>query len=196
MPVHDFDIQTDDIATQFQLMYDNTIQRAGSANYSGLLYHGYDYSHSMSWASSDRGHSPEIWDRALGWYMMALVDTLDVFPTSHSGRQQLLIILQTLAPRVVAAADATSGVWWLVISQPGRAGNYFESSGAAMFIYSLLKAVRLGYVSDSNGSIVKAAKKAYSYTLNNWVKTNTNGTMDWYGTVSVCVCLISSFVRD
>jgi rhamnogalacturonyl hydrolase YesR len=157
----------------------------GSANYTGLLYHGYDYSKTQSWASSDRGHSPEIWDRAVGWYMMALVDTLDIIPTSHTGHAQLLKILQTLAPRIVAAADSSSGVWWLVMTQPGRSKNYFESSGAAMFIYSLLKAVRVGYVSDPDGSIVKAAKKAYSYAISNWVTAKSDGTMDWKGTVSV-----------
>lgn len=56
----------DDIENQFQLMFDHTVQDPGSANYSGLLYHGYDYSHTAVWASTDRGHSPEIWSRAVG----------------------------------------------------------------------------------------------------------------------------------
>ncbi|RDB26662.1 Unsaturated rhamnogalacturonyl hydrolase YteR [Hypsizygus marmoreus] len=67
-----------DIASQVKLIYSNTLQAPGSANYTGLLYHGYDYSHTAVWASTDRGHCPEIWDRALGWYAMALVDILDI----------------------------------------------------------------------------------------------------------------------
>ncbi|KAJ3526795.1 hypothetical protein NM688_g8216 [Phlebia brevispora] len=61
----------DDITLQFRLMFDHTLQTeqslVGNESYSGLLYHGYDYSHVAIWASPDRGHSPEIWDRALGW---------------------------------------------------------------------------------------------------------------------------------
>ncbi|KAF9465919.1 glycoside hydrolase family 105 protein [Collybia nuda] len=175
----------DDIAMQYTLIYKNTLQAAGAPNNIGLLYHGYDYSHTAVWASTDRGHSPEIWDRALGWYTMALVDVLEIFPTTNSGYKSILSILQALAPKIRDAADPTTGVWWLVMTQPGRAKNYFESSGSAMFVYSLLKGVRLGYIKDTDGSIVKAAKKAYNYMVANWVITNTDGTMNWINTVEV-----------
>ncbi|KAF9527223.1 glycoside hydrolase family 105 protein [Crepidotus variabilis] len=174
-----------DIVSQFSLMYQNTLQQPGAANYTGLLYHGYDYSHTAIWASSDRGHSPEIWDRALGWYLMALVDVLDIIPPSDAGRPKLLDILTTLAPRLRDAADPSSGVWWLVITQPGRAGNYFESSGSAMYVYALLKGVRQGYILDPDGSVVAAAKKAYQYMTSHWVVANADGTMSWTNTVQV-----------
>ncbi|KAI0782735.1 Six-hairpin glycosidase [Abortiporus biennis] len=177
----------DDITLQFTLMFNNTIQNVATPNHTllNLLYHGYDFSHTTIWADPDRGHSPEIWIRALGWYSMALVDTLSIIPTSHPGHKILLNFLQTLTPRIVSAADPTSGVWWLVMTQPGRSGNYFESSGASMFVYSLLKAVRLGYVSDKDGKIVAAAKKAYQYIVKNWVVDNGDGTMGWLNTVQV-----------
>ncbi|KAF8066730.1 glycoside hydrolase family 105 protein [Lyophyllum atratum] len=174
-----------DIAAQFSLIYKNTLQATGSANYTGLLYHGYDYSHTASWASADRGHSPEIWDRALGWYFMAMVDVLDIFPKTNSGYTSIQNILRALAPKLGDAADPSTGVWGLVMTQPGRAKNYFESSGAAMFVYSLLKGVRLGYIPDADGSIVKAAIKAYQYMTTNWVIANSDGTMNWINTVSV-----------
>lgn len=170
-------------------MFDNTHVTAADANATGLLYHGYDASKTAVWASSDRGHSPEVWDRAVGWYVMALVDTLDILtgaadaPTAVAAA--LKAQLQALAPKLVANADPTSGVWWLVMSQPGRAGNYFESSGAVMFVYALLRGVRLGYITDADGSIVKAMKKAYAYIVANWVVAKSDGTMDWENTVSV-----------
>ncbi|KAJ3575413.1 hypothetical protein NP233_g1119 [Leucocoprinus birnbaumii] len=175
-----------DIAQQFALMFQNTVQNATAPNNTGLLYHGYDFSHQQVWASPDRGHSPEVWDRALGWYSMALVDILEIFPQDNPGYQNILTILQTLIPRIRDAADPTSGVWWLVITQPGRAKNYFESSGSAMFVYAMLKALRLGYVKDNaDGSILKAARKAYSYMTENWVIQNSDGTMNWLNTVIV-----------
>jgi unsaturated rhamnogalacturonyl hydrolase len=117
---------------------------------------------------------------------MALVDVLEMAPPNSGAlKPTLLNILNVLAPKIRDAADPTSGVWWLVITEPGRTRNYFESSGAAMYIYSLLKAVRLGYVEDADGSIVAAMKKAYNYAVQNWVVPNSNGTMDWKNTVHV-----------
>lgn len=174
-----------DITSQFTLMFENTIQNATAPNNTGLMYHGYDFSHKQVWASPDRGHSPEVWDRALGWYSMALVDVLEIIPTTNPGHASILRILNTLVPKIRDAADPTSGAWWLVITQPGRAKNYFESSGTAMFVYSLLKALRLGYVTDEDGSILAAAKKAYLYMVDNWVIPNSDGTMGWTNTVIV-----------
>lgn len=116
---------------------------------------------------------------------MALVDVLEIIPRSNPGYSTILKILQALAPRIKNAADPTSGVWWLVMTQPGRAKNYFESSGTAMFVYSLLKGVRLGYVPDADGSIIRVAKKAYQYMTANWVISNSDGTMSWTNTVEV-----------
>ncbi|KAF5328729.1 hypothetical protein D9619_011466 [Psilocybe cf. subviscida] len=174
-----------DITLQYRLMFENAVQKPGAANYTGLLYHGYDFSHTALWASPDRGHSPEVWDRAVGWYMMALVDILETIPASHPGHATILPILQTLLPHIRAAADPHTGVWWLVITEPGREGNYFESSGSAMFTYAMLKAVRLGYVDDRDGEYVGTAKKAYRYMTEHWVIPNDNGTMDWNNTVIV-----------
>ncbi|KAF9451590.1 glycoside hydrolase family 105 protein [Macrolepiota fuliginosa MF-IS2] len=174
-----------DITSQFNLMFQNSIQATGDANNIGLLYHGYDYSHTAAWASADRGHSPEVWDRALGWYAMALVDALDIIPNSQPGHATLLNILQTIAPKIRDAADPSSGVWWLVMTRAGHSGNYFESSGSAMFVYALLKGVRLGYIPDTDGSIVKAARKAYEYMTSHWVVSNGDGSMGWTNTVEV-----------
>ncbi|KAF5317947.1 hypothetical protein D9619_012056 [Psilocybe cf. subviscida] len=174
-----------DITSQFHLMFQNTIQNATAPNNTGLMYHGYDFSHTAPWASADRGHSPEVWDRALGWYSMALVDILDTIPKSDPGYTSILSILRTLLPRIRDAADPTTGVWWLVITQPGRQKNYFESSGSAMFTYAMLKAVRMGYISDMDGRYVAAAKKSHQYMVDNWVITNPDTTMGWTNTVVV-----------
>ncbi|KZV69135.1 glycoside hydrolase family 105 protein [Peniophora sp. CONT] len=180
----------DDISLQFSLMHTNTRQYNATVNQTqtGLLYHGYDYSHVQDWASPDRGHSPEVWDRALGWYFMALVDVLQIAPVEQTElRETLEGILKDLAPNLVKQADPETGVWWLVITWPGREGNYLESSAGSMFIYSLLRAVRLGYLDDPNGTYVAAAKKAFEYatTSGKWVITSANGTMSYNETVVV-----------
>ena len=58
-----------------------------------------------------------------------------------------------------------------------------------LFIYSLLKAVRLGFLDDREGRFVRAARYAYEYALENWVTDNGDGTMSWEGTVHVSLTL-------
>lgn len=128
--------------------------------HSGLLAHGYDASGTAVWAAPGSGASPHVWDRALGWYLMALVDTVELLSPSPTGsgtgeyRSPLLEKYQSLAKAVIAAVDPVSGAWWQVMDEPGRDGNYIEASGSAMFTYALLKGARLGYLDvggDSGG---------------------------------------------
>ncbi|KAG8936955.1 hypothetical protein FRC03_000262 [Tulasnella sp. 419] len=150
---------------------------------SGLLKHGYDESKTAVWADDITGACIEVWDRALGWYFMSLVDVLDYFPQSHPGRAVILSYLKRLAPAVKAAAESSSGIWWLVMSQPGRTGNRLESSATSMFVYSFLKAIRKGYITKATYAPV--AKKAYEYLVANYLVKETDGTLGWLGTVQV-----------
>ena len=152
---------------------------------SGLLFHGYDESKVAVWANPTTGACPNVWDRAVGWYVMALLDTLDYFPKSHSGYNKLLSYYKTLADALVKSFDTTKNGWWLVMNAPypGKKGNYIESSGTAMFTYGLLKGVRLGYISGSRYTDV--AYKAYDQMTQQFVKNATGGTLNWEGTVEV-----------
>ncbi|KDQ07742.1 glycoside hydrolase family 105 protein [Botryobasidium botryosum FD-172 SS1] len=170
----------DDMALQLKLYDSHSLQKS-----TGLLYHGYDELKKAVWANSVTGASPEVWDRAVGWYSMALVDLLEYWPTSHPGRATVLSLYRSLVPALVAAADPTTHAWWLVMSQPGRAQNYIESSGSAMFVYSILRGLRLGYITDVNGQYKNAAVAAYKYLLNTFVVSASGGLADFKGTVSV-----------
>jgi len=141
----------------------------------GLLYHGWDESRAQKWADPATGRSPAFWGRAMGWYAMGLVDTLDFVPAGHPGRASLLAILKRLAAAVVAVQDAKSGVWWQVLDQPGRAGNYLEASASTMFTYALLKGSRLGYLDATYGA---AGRRAYAGILNEFVEVTPEGTVN------------------
>jgi rhamnogalacturonyl hydrolase YesR len=153
-------------------------------NATGLLFHGYDYSKTAIWANPITGASPHVWGRSLGWYMMSLVDTLEVLPLSHqtSAWKGLLGKFQQLS-KAVANAKNSSGAWWQVMDQPERPANYFESSGSAMFVYSLLKGVRLGYL--SGGDYETLAVQAYQYIVDTFVIRN-GSSLSYNGTVAVC----------
>lgn len=174
---------TDDVIHQLDLLWDHCYQ-----NESGLLVHGYDASKKASWANPVTGASPIVWDRSLGWYLMALVDGLELsspFPRRLSDYLQRRLI--QLAKSVISAADPDTGCWWQVMTQPDSPGNYIESSGSAMFTTVLFRAARLGYLPDRLASEArKTAEQCYSHLVDAFVVKNENRTLGYNGTVSVC----------
>ena len=173
---HD-DAAFDDIANQFVLM-----ERHARDPKTGLLYHGWDESKKQRWADPTTGHSPNFWDRAMGWYAMALVDTLDYFPQKHPRRAELIGILNRLAKAVVKYQDPKTGLWYQVMDKGTEKGNYLEASGSCMFVYALAKGVRNGYLP---AAFLTVAQKGYQGILDRFIKTDPNGQTDLEGTVSV-----------
>lgn len=176
----------DDMAHQINLLWDHCLEEN-----SGLLVHGYDATGTAVWADPVTGASPHVWGRSLGWYFMALVDTLEAlqdYRQTCQYREPLLQKFRSLARAVTQAVDPNTGGWWQVLDQPGREGNYIESSGSAMFVYGLLKGARLGYHKPGNMSTVsiQVAKRAYDYLNDNFVVHESDGTLGYNGTVAVC----------
>ena len=167
----------DDIAKQFIL-----IERHTRDPKTGLLYHGWDESRKQRWADTATGHSPNFWGRAMGWYAMALVDTLDYFPPNHPQRGALVAILKRLAAAIAKYQDEKSGLWYQVVDRAGSKGNYFESSAAAMFVYALAKGARENYLPASYSSV---AAKGYRGMLNQFIHIKPDGMVDFNWTVSV-----------
>lgn len=169
----------DDITLQYDLIEEHC--RDASTN---LLKHGYDESKVASWADPETGASPLVWDRAVGWYFVSLLETLQVFPTSHAGYDKLVGYFTTLAEGLLNAQD-TSGGWWLIMDEEyaGAEGNYIESSATAMFTYGLLKGIKLGFIDES--TYLAPAKKAYEMMVDKFVIESDDGTLDWDGTVQV-----------
>jgi len=167
----------DDIAKQFILM-----ERHSRDDKTGLLYHGWDESKQQRWANPTTGRSPNFWGRAMGWYAMALVDTLDYFPPKHAQRAELIAILNGLARAVAKYEDSRSGLWYQVLDKRGAKGNYLESSAACMFVYALAKGVRNGYLP---AGYMKTANDGYRGIQKEFVKYDASGGFNLAGTVSV-----------
>jgi rhamnogalacturonyl hydrolase YesR len=173
-----------DIIKQLDLLWTHCRQ-----NSTGLLVHGYDASKMAVWANPVTGGSPYVWSRSLGWYLMALLDTLELetpnFPLKLQTYLQRRLV--QLNDAVIQAADTKTGCWWQVMTLPGRPGNYIESSGSAMFTYALYKAARLGYLpSRLAAESIDTASKCYRHIVDTFVVQNSNGTLDYNGTVAVC----------
>ena len=167
----------DDIARQFVLM--ETHSRDAQT---GLLYHAWDESRKQRWANPATGRSPNFWGRAMGWYAMALVDTLDYFPQNHPQRGALIAILKRLAVPVQKYQETKSGLWYQVLDKGGEKGNYLEASASCMFTYALAKGVRKGYLPATYLSV---AQKGYQGIVSRFVKSGPPGQVNLEGTVSV-----------
>jgi unsaturated rhamnogalacturonyl hydrolase len=167
----------DDIAKQFILM-----ERHSRDDKTGLLYHGWDESRQQRWANPTTGRSPNFWGRAMGWYAMALVDTLDHFPKQHAQRPELVAILNRLARAVANYQEPRSGLWYQVVDKGAAKGNYLESSAACMFVYALAKGVRKRYLPPG---YMQVAKKGYRGILKEFITTDANGRLNLEGTVNV-----------
>jgi unsaturated rhamnogalacturonyl hydrolase len=113
---------------------------------SGLYYHAWDAKGAQAWASPQGGHSPSFWGRAEGWLAMATVDELDDLPAESEGARDARAILGRVAGGIVRWQDPASGVWWQVLDQGPRPGNYLESSASCMFVYALAKGINRGYL--------------------------------------------------
>ncbi len=109
----------------------------------GLYYHGYDFSRQAFWCDKSTGLSRNFWLRAIGWFSVALADLLEILPDSE-GKTGLADIFRQLMADIVKFADAETGMYWQVVDQAHREGNYLESSGSAMVAYAMLKGARLG----------------------------------------------------
>ncbi len=167
----------DDVARQFSL-----IQKHTRDEKTGLLYHGWDESRQQKWADPVTGLSPHFWGRSLGWYAMALVDTLDYFPKSHPHYDNLILYLNQLMEAVVRYQDPQSGTWYQVMDIPDGEGNYLESSCSSMFVYTLLKSLRMGYLPESYR---QAAEKGFQGILDTFVEVASDGQVHLHKGCSV-----------
>lgn len=140
----------------------------------GLYYHGWDESRQQKWANPETGLSPNFWSRSIGWYLMAMIDALDFIPTDHPKRTEIISIAQDLAKSIENFRDPKTGMWYQVTDQGDREGNYLESSGSSMFIYSWVKGAQKGYLDKS---YLKKGEKAYNQFVKRFIKTNDDGTI-------------------
>jgi len=186
----------DDIAKQLLLMENKLWD-----THLDLMHHGWDESKQMPWADNATGQSPEVWARAMGWYVMALVDVLDWIPQSNIRHAMLAGTLNRVMRGVVRYQDPKSGLWWQVmdkgtvryvlhmpqgmfdtVNEKPMAGNFQEASASCMFAYALAKGVRMGYLPQADEA---AAQRAWEGIQKQFVTANPDGTLTLHGTVKV-----------
>lgn len=156
-----------DVAHQFLLVAEHLRDPK-----TGLYYHAWDSARTQPWANSATGTSKMFWGRADGWYLMAALDVLDYLPKTHVDRDSLVQVIRDLAASVARVQDSTTGVWWQVLDQPHRQGNYLEASASAMFTYAFAKGARVGVLDPS---YLALANRAFDGMIEQFVTTGPDG---------------------
>ncbi len=127
---------------------------------SGLYLHGYDEARTAAWADRVTGLSSDVWSEGLGWYALVLVETLALIDPQHPGRPRVEGILRGLVEGLAGAQDPRTGLWYQVVDKGERADNWHDTSGSAMFVYAIQRAIELGCVSADRCRPV--AEKGYA----------------------------------
>lgn len=159
----------DDAVNQISITYDRTFDPK-----TGLNRHAYDENRNMFWADKQTGLSQHCWGRAQGWYSMALIELLDVMPENYVRRSELITLLQKDLDAIIKWQDAETGLWYQVMDEPGKEGNYLESTCSSMFAYVLMKAHRKGYLGEKYRD---AGMKAYNGIIKHFIKVHPDNTI-------------------
>ena len=149
----------------------------------GLYYHAYDSSRQMFWCDTVTGLSQNFWLRALGWYSMALLDTLDKCdPSVGEPYERLKSIFVDLMDSLLKYQDE-SGMWYQVVNLGNMEKNYLETSGSSILAYALLKGVRLGFLPES---YTEYGLKAFNGICDKYLTTDEDGSLHLDG-----ICLVA-----
>ncbi|MFD1956299.1 glycoside hydrolase family 105 protein [Paenibacillus thailandensis] len=164
----------DDVARQFIVCERHTRDKA-----TGLLYHAWDEKRVQPWCNPETGLSPNFWGRSIGWFCMALADTLELLPREHADYGKLAGIFAETLFALRRVQDAETGVWYQVLDQGSRKGNYLEASASSMFAYAIAKGIRLGLLGDAwNDTLDRAFRglieEFVTETKEGWVNLNKN----------------------
>lgn len=160
-----------------ETMYDKT---------TGLYNHG--------WNVSENKGNGHFWGRGIGWYAMALVDTIDMMPATY--QTQMQPYLTKLFDGMLKYQDTDTGMWYNVVNRgTDLSKNILETSVSSMMAYSLMKAYIKGYVTDAkygqaglaafNGVVAnKVTGSEGSYAVKDTYLKSGVGTSDSYYTAN------------
>jgi len=103
----------------------------------GLYYHG--------WNDAQKAYAGLFWGRANGWMAWAISEALLMIPTRHPQYQTILNIHRRQLESI-AKYQNKDGMWRQLLNMPA---SYEETSATAIFVMTLARAVRNGWI-DKN----------------------------------------------
>ncbi len=97
------------------------------------------------WVQEMSPHPTFHWGRANGWAIMAVTELLTELPKDHPKRAALLSIF-TQQATAFRRFQAPSGLWHQLLDRPD---SYEETSASAMYVYSIARGIRYGWLSNT-----------------------------------------------
>ncbi|GBG05594.1 hypothetical protein PAT3040_00078 [Paenibacillus agaridevorans] len=125
------------------------------------------------------------WGRGNGWPIFSLSELLEVLPSTHSRRADLVAFFQEFCDGILSL-QGENGLWHQVLTHPD---SYEETSCTAMFIYAFCRGLRMGILKDNRSAFEASIQLAW--------KGLTSRAIDQYGNVhGVCVGSKYAFTAD
>ena len=118
----------------------------------------------------------------MGWYLMALVDVLDFLPEQHRDRAAIVRVLRDAADAAARVQDPVTGLWYQVLDQPSRSGNYLEASASSMFVYAFAKGARAGLLDSRYREM---AERGFNGLVRHLVTVDPSGLVSLNGICQV-----------
>ncbi len=178
--------------------------------------------YSKTWAGYNPAagvyHSASYWGRAEGWFLLALVDILEQMDkatltgtgtgtgTGTDNYNTLRAHLAEMCEGLAQWQDEETGCWYQLLDEDdtfyadkynyksfAKTYNYLESSASALFAAGIMKAIRLGYISEDDYGPV--ARKAYAGLVNTFMAADGKEGVHLFGSCR-SAGLGSGSVRD
>lgn len=147
-----------------------------------LYYHGCDCSKTAFWADKETGRSKSFWLRAIGWFTISLIDNIDYIDDENAKAELAKIFAETIEG-ISQYADAETGMYYQVVDQGGREGNYLETSGSSMIAYAMMKGARLGVIDKKYAEM---GRKTFDGICKKYLSISEDGDLNLGG-----ICLVA-----
>ena len=147
-----------------------------------LLCHGLDCSKTVFWADKETGRSAGFWLRAIGWFTVALADLIG-YIDNEENRAELCALFREVIAGIEQYADPETGMYYQVVDQSGREGNYLETSGSSMIAYAMMKGARLGALDKRYAEL---GRKTFDGICGKYLTFNDDGELNLGG-----ICLVA-----
>lgn len=155
--------------------------KTGEKENSGLYVHGvYEPGHGnrvCRWATAENRQSSDVWGEGLGWYALVIVEALETIPHTHKGYNNVKNIYLRLVEALKRTQDPKTGGWYQVVDKTDMPDNWIETSGTAMFTYTIAQGINLGLIDEKEyGQVVRDGYKS----IVNHARINEKGLVDIY----------------
>lgn len=147
-----------------------------------LYYHGCDCSKTAFWADKETGRSKSFWLRAIGWFCISLIDNID-YIDDENAKAELVKIFAEAIDGISQYADSETGMYYQVVDQGGREGNYLETSGSSMIAYAMMKGARLGVIDKKYAEM---GRKTFDGICKKYLSISEDGDLNLGG-----ICLVA-----